>query len=94
MYTQGNLTWKPVNNGREVVSVDNITQNWIGEPRKMSKNMYHATKRIQEKLDKLGINMKVKPYVVMMPTNRGLGKVDNVFWPGKVECMTLIDFLK
>lgn len=94
LYTQGNLTWKPVNNGREVVSVDNITQNWIGEPRKMSKNMYHATKRIQEKLDKLGINMKVKPYVVMMPTNRGLGKVDNVFWPGKVECMTLIDFLK
>ena len=47
-----------------------------------------------KKFDKLGIDMKVKPYVVMMPTDRGLGKVDNVYWPGRVECLTLIDFLK
>lgn len=76
------------------MAVDNITGNWVGKPRKMSKNMHFATDRIQEKLDKLGIDMKVKPYVVMMPTDRGLGKVDNVYWPGRVECLTLIDFLK
>lgn len=94
LYAQGNITWTTVNNTNEVVAIDNITGNWVGKPRKMSKNMHFATKRIQEKFDKLGIDMKVKPYVVMMPTDRGLGKVDNVFWPGGVECLTLIDFLK
>src|SRR5690606_30672984 len=62
--------------------------------REMSKNMYYATERIQSKIDRLGIKMKVKPYVVMMPTDRGLGKIDHVFWPGEIECLTLIDFLK
>ena len=94
LYKQGNLTWKTVKSTNQVVAVDNITGNWVGKPREMSKNMRFATERIQEKFDKLGIDMKVKPYVVMMPTDRGIGKVDNVFWPGRVECLTLIDFLK
>lgn len=94
LYAQGNITWKTVKNENQVVAVDNITGDWVGEPKDMSRNMYYATERIQDKLDKLGIRMKIKPYVVMMPTDRGLGKVDNVFWPGEVECLTLIDFLK
>lgn len=94
LYKQGNLTWKTVKNENKVVAVDNITGDWIGKPYTMSRNMYHATKRIQDKFDNLGINMKVKSYVVMMPTDRGMGEVEDVFWPGDIECMTLPDFLK
>lgn len=92
LYAQGDVTWKTVDN--KVVAVDNVTGEWVKEPRKMSKNMLYATERVQEKMDKLGIKLKVKPYVVMMPTDRGLGEVDNVYWPGNVKCLTLIDFLK
>lgn len=91
LYAQGDVTWKTVDN--KVVAVDNVTGEWVKEPRKMSKNMLYATERVQEKMDKLGIKLKVKPYVVMMPTDRGLGEVDNVYWPGNVKCLTLIDFL-
>ena len=94
LYSQGNVTWRMVKNENQLVAVDNITGNWVGKPRKMSKNMSFATERIQSKLDRLGIELNVKPYVVMMPTDRGLGLVDNVFWPGKVECLTLMDFLQ
>lgn len=96
-YFQGDITWKTTKTqaGKSALqAIDNITGNWVGEPREMSKNMYYATERIQSKIDHLGIKMKVKPYVVMMPTDRGLGKVENVFWPGEIECLTLIDFLK
>lgn len=92
LYAQGDVTWKTVDN--KVVAVDNVTGEWVKEPRKMSKNMLYATERVQEKMDKLGIKLKVKPYVVMMPTDRGLGEVDNVYWPGNIKCLTLIDFLK
>lgn len=94
LYSQGDITWRMVKNENQLVAVDNITGHWVGKPRKMSKNMSFATERIQSKLDRLGIELKVKPYVVMMPTDRGLGLVDNVFWPGKVECLTLMDFLQ
>lgn len=96
-YFQGDITWKTTktNSGKSALqAIDNITGNWVGEPKEMSKNMYYATERIQSKIKKLGIKMKVKPYVVMMPTDRGLGKIDHVFWPGEIECLTLIDFLK
>lgn len=96
-YFQGDITWKTTktNSGKSALqAIDNITGNWVGEPKEMSKNMYYATERIQSKINKLGIKMKVKPYVVMMPTDRGLGKIDHVFWPGEIKCLTLIDFLK
>ena len=96
-YFQGDITWKTITDpsGKSLIqAVDNITEDWVGKPQKMSKNMYYATERIQSKIKKLGVQMKVKPYVVMVPTDRGLGKIDNVFWPGEVECLTLIDFLK
>lgn len=92
LYAQGDVTWKIV--GNKVVAVDNVTGEWVKEPRKMSKNMFYATERVQKKMDKLGVKLKVKPYVVMMPTDRGLGEIDNVYWPGNIKCLTLIDFLK
>lgn len=93
LYTQGNITWKMINNGRNLQAVDNVTGDYVGKSRKTSKNMYFATKRISAKLKGLGVDMKVKPYVIMMPTDRGLGKVEDVIWPGDVECLTIIDFL-
>lgn len=94
-YRQGDLTWTKINNRNQIVAVDNATGDWIGEPYYMSRNMRHATSTIRRKMKRLDIKLKVKPYVVMMPTDRGLGKVaDNVFWPGKVQCLTLVDFLK
>ena len=53
LYAQGNITWKTVKNENQVVAVDNITGDWVGEPKDMSRNMYYATERIQDKLDKL-----------------------------------------
>lgn len=97
LYTQGDVTWKTITSptGETLIqAMDNITEDWVGKPLKMSQNMRFATERIQSKLKSVGVKMKVKPYVVMMPTDRGQGKVDNVFWPGKVECVTLTDFLK
>lgn len=94
LYTQGNITWQTINNGRSLQAVDNVTGDYVGKSRNMSKNMYYATNRISTKLKSLGVDMKVKPYVIMMPTDRGLGKVEDIFWPGDVECMTIIDFLK
>src|SRR5690625_1634457 len=94
LYFQGNITWKTITDNNTIQAVDNVTGNWVEKPRKMNRNMFYATERIQEKIDQLGIKKKVKPYVVMMPTDRGLGKVENVFWPGQVECLSLTDFLK
>lgn len=93
LYMQGNITWKMINNGRNLQAVDNVTGDYVGKSRNTSKNMYFATKRISAKLKSLGIDMEVKPYVIMMPTDRGLGIVEDVFWPGDVECLTIIDFL-
>lgn len=94
LYSQGNVTWETSEDGNLIWSLDNVTGNFHKTPMKMSKNMSLATKRVKEKLEQLGVKMKVKPYVVMLPTNKGIGKVENVYWPGKVECVTIVDFLK
>src|SRR5690606_38142600 len=94
LYSQGNVTWEVSEDGNQIWSLDNVTGNFHKTPMKMSKNMSYATKRVKEKLEKLGIMMKVNPYVVMLPTDKGIGKVENIYWPGKIECVTILDFLK
>lgn len=94
LYSQGNVTWKTTENGKFIYSVDNVTGNFTSQPKKMSNNMKYATMRIKEKLEKLGVKMNVKSYVVMLPSDRGIGKIENVYWPGKIECVSILDFLK
>lgn len=92
-YSQGNITWHTLSSGNQIQAIDNATGKWFDEPRSMSENMMHATEHIKNMIKKLGFNYKVQPFVVMMPTSRGMGKIENVYWPGNVKCMTVIDYL-
>lgn len=93
MYSQGNVTWKILDNNKYIYAEDNITGNFAYKPTKMSQNMSKATERFKSKLDLLGVKIKVQPYVVMLPTDRGIGNIENVYWPGNIKCISVMDML-
>lgn len=67
---------------------DGVTGNLVGEPYHLSKNMKFAA----EQYRKCFPRMMVVPVVVLMPTERGESRVDNVVWPGGIRAMTYTEF--
>lgn len=90
-YMQGDLTWR-VERGR-LAAIDHRTGAYIGRTRSMGRNMETSTARVRDKLTQLGLRCQVRPVVVMMPTEAGMGRIENVEWPGGIPAMGLPEFL-
>src|SRR5699024_2982466 len=69
---------------------DDRTGKQVKDPRRMSRNMKLARNRFRE----LFPDRNIELYVVLVPTDDGLGKVaDGTMWPGAVPLITLTDML-
>lgn len=93
-YRQGDVTYlyPPDSRHRSVAAYDNETGARVGEPYKMSSNMSMAKSRFEEAFGLRGF--LVKACVVMMPTDKGMGDIGRVYWPGPIKAITVPAFLK
>lgn len=100
-YVQGAVTWHRESatderTGKEVqqlVAVDNETGGYVGEPRRMSRNMQMAADRFTKRFEESDLRLSVKSVVVMMPRRDGLGVIENVTWPDNIPAAALPRFL-
>lgn len=87
-FTQGDVTWT-IEDG-ELRLLDNPTGGYIGKARSMSRNMALAADRVQSKFRALGVDHQIRPAVVFMPTDNGIGTIDpSVRWPGGIPAENL-----
>jgi hypothetical protein len=84
-YSSGDVTWY-TKDGTWLLCKDNSTGTQVGKPRKMSKNMSMAAQRFP----KIFPGHRVHTYVVLMPTNAGIGEIEpGTSWPGGVELLSI-----
>lgn len=100
-YSQGGVRWTVEHEdalGRSsaptLVAIDLQTGGAVGQPRKMSANMKLAHERFEAKLRNIGVRTALKPVVVMMPREDGIGRIDDVVWPGSIPAAGLPDLLR
>lgn len=87
LYTGGDITYKM--QGDSLLKFDNQTQMSVGQPIKMSRNMEIA----RERFARLYPNLDVYAMVVFMPTDKGSSALENVFWPGNVPAVNLVEII-
>lgn len=87
-YASGDVTYRNCNDGK-LRAFDNQTGEAIGDGYSLSKNMLMAFDRFKN----LFPNKSVEAYVVFIPTDKGAAQLDNVFWPGNVPGVNLLDML-
>lgn len=87
-YKSGDVTYR--SDGQKLYTIDNTTGNLVGEPKTMSRNMEMATDIMRSHFP--GINFV--PAVVFMPTDKGEGIIDDVYWPGNIKAVNLSDMLE
>lgn len=92
-YASGDVTWHSPD-GTWLLCKDNASGKQVGKPRKMSRNMAMA----QERFPKIFRNHQVRSFVVLIPTNAGIGQVaPGTAWPGNIPLITLpnaVDMLR
>lgn len=86
-YKSGNVRY--YHNGNQLFCEDVATGALVGETKTMSQNMSTATRVMKHHFPKVVI----KPVVVLMPTDKGEGIIDNVMWPGNIQAMNLTQFI-
>lgn len=86
-YKGGNVAYRT--NGDQLLCVDLATGQPTGDNKKMSRNMAMAHDRFAS----LFPNMKVESRVVFMPTERGIPRVEGVYWPGNIPAVGLMGVL-
>lgn len=86
-YTGGNVAYR--SNGDELLCIDLATGKPAKNPKKMSRNMELAQERFAANFPK----MTVKSRVVFMPTERGIPRVQGVYWPGNIPAVGLMGIL-
>lgn len=91
-YLSGDVTYK--SDDWHFYTFDNETGLQVKKPKTMTRNMSYAEKAFLKKFEKISKYFQIKSRVVLMPTNNGAGKVDNVYWPGKIKAITLEEILK
>jgi hypothetical protein len=74
--------------GIQLYCEDSMTGQQVGDPKTMSRNMANATEALRKHFPKVNFT----PVVVFMPTDKGEGFVDKVFWPGNIPAMNLSQF--
>lgn len=89
-YASGDVTWHSADD-RTLLCRDTQTGKRVGKPRKMSRNMAMA----QDRFSKLFPQHRIVSYVVLIPTNSGIGNVQaGTAWPGRVPLITLPEMLE
>lgn len=87
-YKSGDVRY--YNEGQLLYCEDVQTGALVGDgPKVMSRNMQNATEALRHHFPKTVF----KPVVVLMPTEKGEGVIDNVLWPGQIQAMNLTQFL-
>jgi hypothetical protein len=86
-YKSGNVRY--YHKGNQLYCEDVATGSQVGEPKTMSRNMHSATAAMRHHFP----NAVIKPVVVLMPTDKGEGIIDNVMWPGQIQAMNLSQFI-
>lgn len=86
-YSSGNVTY--TTNGNYLLTRDNNTGILVGGPKQMSRNMAMAVDRFSKHFP----TMKIEARVVLMPTDKGEGNINHVYWPGNIPAVTLRSFL-
>lgn len=87
-YASGDVIYQTSN--ATLYSIDVATGAQIGQPKTMSRNMEMADSIIKKHFPRL----KIKSVVVFMPTNKGEGSIQNVYWPGGIPAVNLSSFIK
>lgn len=86
-YKGGNVIYRT--NGDDFETFDGVTGEHVGKAKKMSKNMQIATERFRKHFPSYNVQARV----VLMPTDKGEGVIENVFWPGGIPAVNLREFL-
>src|SRR5699024_8620482 len=103
-YRQGDITWRnevrqaTTDSGKKVdlpvlTATDNATNGYLGKPLRMTRNNEMAHSIVHKRLQRAGISMTVRPVVVMMPQDAGVGVLDNVSWRGGIPIVFLPQLL-
>ena len=88
-YLSGDVTWHTTD-GTWLLCRDNTIGLQVGKPRKMSRNMAMAA----ERFPKIFPAHRVHSYVVLMPTNSGIGEIaPGTAWPGGVELIGITEMM-
>jgi hypothetical protein len=88
-YLSGDVTWYSTD-GTWLLCRDNTTGTQVGKPRKMSRNMAMAADRFPQ----IFPQHRVHSYVVLMPTNSGIGEIEpGTAWPGGVELIGITEMM-
>lgn len=86
-YGSGDVTWY-ARDATWLLCRDNITGAQVGKPRKMSRNMSMAADRFPQ----IFPAHRVHSYVVLMPTNAGIGEIEQgTAWPGGVQLVGITE---
>jgi hypothetical protein len=85
-YKQGNVFYK--SSASQLTCIDRITGHQVGPAKRMTQNNSMALERVSA-----FAGLPVEARVVFMPTNKGMGSVKGVLWPGRIPAITLDDFL-
>lgn len=89
-YSQGNILW--TDRDGYLVAINRGNGQAISTPEPLSFNIQEYTHLFADWFKKNNLDLRVKPRVVFMPTEQGMGTVDAV-WPGKAKGVTLPDLI-
>lgn len=90
-YTGGNVVYR-ANDDKQIVCFDIPTGQQVGKPKFMTKNMKMGIDRFKSRYQNYK-NFRLEARVVFVPTNAGVGKIEGVYWPGKIPAVTLPEFI-
>lgn len=91
-YKDGDVTY--YGDGEKLYTIDNATSNWVGEPKKMSRNMEMAVDRFKQVFPKY----EISAIVILIPTNMGIGEMGRYpftpMYKGNIPLYTVKDGLR
>ncbi len=103
-YNQGDVVWSVEESAdaegkdqRYLIAVDRTTGGLVGGKRKMSLNMKMAREIFEKRFITTGLRYDIKPVVVLMPRDDGLGEIRDIMWAGGIPTVglpTLIHWLQ
>ena len=91
LYASGDVVYR--SDKDFLYTIDIATGSLVGKPKKMSHNMKFAQEKFSKKFENLLRYYKLETRVVLMPTRKGAGQIDKVYWPGNIPAITLEDML-
>lgn len=95
-YNQGDVVWSVEESAddmgkdqRYLIAVDRATGGLVGGKRKMSLNMKMAREIFEKRFKETDLRYAIKPVVVLMPRDDGLGEIRDILWAGGIPTVGL-----